>query len=271
MVEAIISLAALGLLFGGLLGVAARYFLVEQDPRVARIEDLLPGANCAACGYPNCGSLAQALVQGEADVCACPVGGTAVAGEIAAVLGMEPVEQKSSGVKTVARVLCGAGRAEVQQVAAYEGLPDCAAASKLSAGGKACCFACLGFGNCARVCPVDAITMTPEGKPVVDEGRCIACGNCVEACPQKVMALLPAGSRIHVACHSPEPGKVVNKSCKVGCIACRVCERVCPVEAIKVDNNLAVVNYEVCTECGLCVEKCPRNTIVDHHLAPAGS
>jgi len=50
LLASIISLGVLGLIFGGGLAYASRRFAVEVDPRIAEVEEVLPGANCAACG-----------------------------------------------------------------------------------------------------------------------------------------------------------------------------------------------------------------------------
>ena len=46
------------------------------------------------------------------------------------------------------------------------------------------------------------------------------------------------------------------------CTGCGNCVDVCPVEAIRVENELALVDADVCTECGLCVDECPIDAIV---------
>ncbi|MHC1770998.1 MAG: DUF362 domain-containing protein [Flexilinea sp.] len=47
---------------------------------------------------------------------------------------------------------------------------------------------------------------------------------------------------------------------KEKCIGCGQCMNVCPVDAIKLDNGIAVVSDE-CIECGACVSTCPNEAI----------
>ena len=49
--------------------------------------------------------------------------------------------------------------------------------------------------------------------------------------------------------------------CQAGCIGCRLCEKNCEAGAITVTNFLAHIDADKCTECGVCVEKCPRKII----------
>ena len=59
---------------------------------------------------------------------------------------------------------------------------------------------CLGCGNCSRVCPTAAITMTPDPeavadpaktdeRPVIDYGRCCFCAFCVDSCPSQSLQM----------------------------------------------------------------------------------
>ena len=64
-----ITLGTLGLLFGGGLAYASRKFAVEKDPRLAKIIDILPGANCGGCGYPGCNTFAEAFLDRLSEKC----------------------------------------------------------------------------------------------------------------------------------------------------------------------------------------------------------
>jgi len=260
-----LSVGALGVLFGASLAFASRRFSVKVDPRVQKIYEILPGANCGACGYPGCMGFAAALVKGEAVPTDCAPGGEALAKRVAEILGVE-VEAKE---RQVARVHCGGGRSIVKNRVEYIGLQDCTAASLIGGGPKECQYGCLGLGDCVRSCPFDAIHLNAERLPVVDPDKCTGCGNCVMACPKQLISLVPVSCRVHVLCRSFDKGAVVRKICSVGCIACNKCNRICPVgkepeeKAIIVRNQVAEINYNTCTSCGLCATVCPTHTIVD--------
>ena len=51
------------------------------------------------------------------------------------------------------------------------------------------------------------------------------------------------------------------KSCNYGCLGFGSCVKVCPFDAIKVENGVAVVDRDKCKACGKCVEVCPKNLI----------
>ena len=47
---------------------------------------------------------------------------------------------------------------------------------------------CIGCGNCAEICPVDAVKMVDD-RPQVDENWCIGCGVCAVSCPAEVISI----------------------------------------------------------------------------------
>ena len=46
------------------------------------------------------------------------------------------------------------------------------------------------------------------------------------------------------------------------CTGCETCVDTCPVEAIEMKDDLAVVDEETCTDCGECVDSCPVEAII---------
>lgn len=51
------------------------------------------------------------------------------------------------------------------------------------------------------------------------------------------------------------------KSCNYGCLGFGSCVKVCPFDAIRVENGVAVVDKEKCKACGKCIEVCPKHLI----------
>ena len=254
--SAILVVGIVGLGFGLLLAVAAIIFKVEVDERIEKIEEVLPGANCGACGFAGCSAYAAAVVNDGAAVNLCGVGGGNVAQQIGGIMGTAV----SKGVPMVARVHCGGTCENAKDKFEYYGVETCEAAAKFAGGQKACSEGCLGFGSCVSACVFDAIRVE-DGVASVDEEKCTACGACVKACPKKIIELLPRDNKTYVKCSNHKTGKEVNAVCKVGCIACKICEKNCEPEAISVDNNLAVIDYKKCQSCGVCIEKCPKKVI----------
>ena len=60
------------------------------------------------------------------------------------------------------------------------------------------------------------------------------------------------------------------KKCPYACLGLDDCVEVCPQDAISIDGekNVAIVDLEKCSGCGLCVTECPQNLI---ELVPAGT
>lgn len=47
-------------------------------------------------------------------------------------------------------------------------------------------------------------------------------------------------------------------------IGCMMCTKQCEFGAITVENNIAHIDYDKCTGCGKCAEKCPKKIIHAH-------
>lgn len=249
-------LGVLGLVFGLILGVAAKIFEVKEDPKIAEIRALLPGANCGACGFPGCDGMAAAMASGRAPANGCPVSSSDAKQNISDVLGVSAELTE----KHVAKVLCKGCDSKSTKKYEYDGILDCKAAVLVQGGDKSCAQGCLGYGSCVKVCDFDAITVV-DGIAIIDKEKCTACGKCISECPKNVIELVPYKNEVIVECKSIEFGKTVKDYCKTGCIGCKICEKNCPFDAIHVENNIARVDYEKCKQCLVCTAKCPTRAI----------
>ena len=254
---AVISLASIGLILGIGLGIAAKRFGVAVDKREEEVLNLLPGANCGACGLPGCQAYASAIVSGETAVNACVAGGNMLSSKLAEIMGAEVEES----VPQVAVVCCRGGNNEVDEKFIYRGVNDCLAASLLQGGGKNCAYGCLGFESCVPACPFGALKMGENGLPIVDEVKCTGCGICVKVCPRDIIQLIPRDQKLYVGCVSRDRAKDVRKICSVGCFGCGVCAKVSP-DAIKMDGNLPHVYSHDMEKIANAVEKCPAKVFI---------
>jgi electron transport complex protein RnfB len=55
-------ISGLGLVFGLGLSYASKVFAVKVDERISKVREMLPGANCGACGFSGCDGLAEAAL-----------------------------------------------------------------------------------------------------------------------------------------------------------------------------------------------------------------
>ena len=232
-------LGGLGLTFGILIAVAQRKLRVWEDPRIDDVTNMLPGANCGACGYAGCRAFAEATIRGEAPPAKCTVMGADERADVAAYLGVDA----GSAEKRVARLLCAGGSDVARQKARYDGIASCAAAVATTGGGKGCAWGCVGLADCAVACTFDAIAMSPFGLPVVDPDKCTACNDCVEACPLGLFTLMPIEHKLIVQCRNLLAGDAATDVCVVACNACGRCVQDAAPGLIEIRAGLAVIDY----------------------------
>ena len=268
--SAVLVLGAIGLIAAVVLYACSKKFAVYEDPRIGQVQEVLPGANCGGCGFAGCADMAGALVKacdgGSLEGLLCPVGGQAVMDQVADLLGMAAANTEP----LVAVVRCY-GTCELRpRVAEYDGLMTCSAVNATGRGETGCGYGCLGCGDCVSACNFDAIKMNPEtGLPEVDEDKCTSCGACVKACPRHIIELRkkgPKNRRVYVRCVNKDKGAVARKNCKVACIGCGKCEKVCKFDAITIENNLSYIDPNKCRLCTKCVDECPTVAIVKVHF-----
>ena len=260
---AVISLGAIGAIGALFLYAASKKFEVYEDPRIAEVQAVLPGANCGGCGYPGCAGFAGACVKADSlDGMLCPVGGGPVMAKVATILGKEAEATEPM----VAVVRCNGTCQARPKTNQYDGTKSCAIASTLYGGETNCSYGCLGYGDCVNACNFGAIRINPvTGIAEVDEEKCTSCGACVKICPRHLFEIRPKGKdgqRVYVACSNKLKGAVARKNCKVACIGCMKCTKICP--AVKVENNLSYIPAEVsAAEYGEeLVKNCPTGAIV---------
>lgn len=256
-ITSVIIVTVIGIIAGVGLSVASVIMKVPVDQKEQKIRAALPGANCGACGFSGCDGYAKALSSGQTDNTGlCVPGGSEASETIAEILGVTATESE----KKTAKIRCLGKCEATQKQVNYKGVKTCRAAMQIFSGGGDCPFGCIGYGDCQKVCPQNAISLS-DGIAAVCDGLCIGCGLCAKQCPKGIIEIRSL-VKPYVACRNPEKGADVRKVCTAGCIGCGICAKKCPNEAIKVENSLAYIDYEKCTNCGACKEACPRKCIV---------
>lgn len=254
-------LALLAVVMGYILGWANRAFHVEVDPKVAAINDKLPGANCGGCGFVGCEDYAEAVAKGDTSPNLCAPGGSSCAKAIANILGISL--DASLPYRPVLH--CAAPKAARLKQHEYDGEQTCAAANLVS-GVQGCTYGCIGFGDCVAACDFDAIHMI-DGVPRVDYDKCVGCKACAKACPRNVISMVPWKSErmLVVGCSNRDSGVVVKEVCEIGCIGCSLCAKK-SAGLFKMKDGLPELDYES-YEPGTgqedaALEKCPRESLI---------
>lgn len=264
-----ILLGIIGLAAAVILYIAAKKFQVYEDPKIAEIEDLLPGANCGGCGFSGCHAFAVECAQAKTmEGLNCTGVDNEGMKKIAGIVGLTP----SASRRMVAVVKCSASCENRDPRNFYDGVKSCAIEASLYQGESDCTYGCLGCGDCVRACPFGAMQMLPgEELPHVDFDKCTGCGKCVSTCPRALCELtpMPEGRPIvWVACANRDRGPVAMKECGVACIGCTKCRKVCPNEAPTISSFLAHIDQDKCTSCGECLKACPRKSITSSYHLP---
>ncbi len=153
MLSAILVMAGIGLVLGGVLGWAAIKYRVADDPLVEKIDAILPQTQCGQCGFPGCKPYAEAIAKGDADINLCPPGGEEGAKRLAELLGVE------------AKPLGEGLEPKPKSVAVIDDQT------------------CIGCTLCIQACPVDAIVGAAKQLHVIVASQCTGCELCLPPCP----------------------------------------------------------------------------------------
>ena len=151
-VSAVVLCTLVGAVGAIILVAASKFMAVEEDPRIEEVAGCLAGANCGGCGYAGCADYAKAVVMDGVPCDKCAPGGPKAAAAIAKIMGGEV-----SAVEKKAVVQCQGNTEHCKPSYDYKGIQTCAAAAALYGGPKTCSFACIGLGDCTKVCKFDAI------------------------------------------------------------------------------------------------------------------
>ena len=191
----------------------------------------------------------------------CVAAGPEVAEAIAGIMGVkvEAVEPD------IALPGCYFGVRDADTKYVYNGLDDCRAVALLGGGMKVCTIGCLGLGTCARACPFDAISMGPQGLPVVNEDKCTGCGTCERVCPKHIINLSSITRRIIREYTTEECTTPCQRGCPAGINIREYIRQISlgnnhrAVQVIKERNPFAAVIGRICPR--PCELECRRNYI----------
>jgi len=266
MFDAVLMMGGLGLIIGVGLAAASKIFYVYVDPKIIAVEDALPGANCGGCGQPGCSANAEAIVAGKAAPNSCVAAGEDDIAVIAGIMGVSVAAAEPD----IARPGCYFGVQKADTKYLYAGVDDCRAVALFGGGMKICNIGCLGLGTCAKSCPFGAITMGPEGLPVVNEKKCTGCGTCERVCPKHIITLSSITRRILREYTTDECTTPCQRSCPAGINIREYIRQISlgdyyrAVQVIKERNPFPTVIGRICPR--PCELDCRRN-LVDQPVA----
>lgn len=265
----IISLSLLAFLSAVILYFVAQKFKIFEDPRIDEVQAVLPQANCGGCGFAGCRNFAEALVKADTfEGLNCPVGGADIMALAGSILG----RTAPAVDPTVAVLKCNGSPEFRPRTSKYTGAQDCRISAALYIGETDCSYGCMGYGDCVRACQFDAMYI--DGKtqlPIIIDDKCKACGACVKACPRHLLEMRKKAKKdrkIYVACSNCDKGGPAKRACKVACIGCYKCQKVCEYDAITIENNLAYIDAAKCKFCRKCVTECPTACILEINFPP---
>lgn len=248
----------------------ANRFLPKEDKYLKRTEEIakfLPGMNCGACGKPGCFAYAAEVAK-DINILKdypCVVLSNDEAGfkALGEVLGIN----LAGGVQKVAIIHC-AGDSEI--LYEYNGVSTCKGTYQLSSGYKKCPYGCIGFGDCASVCPVDAISIDQQKHiALVDPAKCIGCSLCVLECPNNLIEMIPIDLPQFLACNYLSKINIPGRErCDIGCIHCKLCVKASENNEVTWNETLDLPSFDAIEHlpAQAAIEKCPKKIIFKRDL-----
>ena len=125
---------------------------------------------------------------------------------------------------------------------------------------------CIGCGECINECPVDCIELEIPS-PIHINDTCVFCGKCVDICQFKAIKLgeeyfMVENNKIFFVRDLLRGSREGEIDYDVdACMACGVCVKKCPTNALKLEKDEIIVDQDKCVHCAECEIICPVNAI----------
>ncbi|BDC93461.1 hypothetical protein [Treponema bryantii] len=118
-----------------------------------------------------------------------------------------PEEKKYNPSDKKAYVLCSCHKECNLNRSLFNEEYTCIMAKTVFGSSLDCKYACLGLGDCVKICPQEAIKI--ENMTAIITNNCCGCGKCVSICPQKIIDLIPTDTKKAVVCGN-ETGEMTS-------------------------------------------------------------
>lgn len=109
-------------------------------------------------------------------------------------------------------VLCNCGKKFDLEPMPFNPEHTCFMMKGVHSSGTDCKYACIGLGDCVRVCPQQAIVI--ENRTAVISELCCGCGRCAAICPQNIIKLVPKNTEKTVICNNTDENDLTSCNCR---------------------------------------------------------
>lgn len=113
---------------------------------------------------------------------------------------IRPIKEEFVPTKHKAVVLCACDKEFECRRENFNKEHSCFMINSINESGTDCKFACIGLGDCAKVCPQQAIII--KNRTAVVSSLCIGCGKCVNVCPKHIIRMVPQDTKTIIQCSS---------------------------------------------------------------------
>lgn len=113
-------------------------------------------------------------------------------------------KEKAEPLQTDKRavVLCSCGKKFLNDNSQFNEAYTCFMVKNMSGSGSDCKYACIGLGDCVKVCTQNAIIL--KNNTAVITNTCCGCGECAKICPQQIIKLVPKDTKSLILCNNTD-------------------------------------------------------------------